>query len=167
MVQDATSELVLDVGDGQPIATAISCRHLRDKGLQTASFSVAQTQLYMELLENPALTPLQENDGFAFLILINAIAAAFFHKEVAAKNWHYQVNALSKQTFAAHELAAVESKYAQCDVLLLSQHGAFFNCLLLQALQLDEQKHLPMFTLIKVSDDRLFDFSGQCLTQFG
>lgn len=167
LFNDSQSSLGLDVGDGPPITTAISCRNLRDRGFQSGSFSVAQTQLYMELLETTELAPLQENDGFAFLTLINAIAASFFHKEVAAKNWHYQVNTSPEHTFVAHELARVKSKCAQCDVLLLSQNGMFFNCLLLQTLPLDEQKCLPMFSLIKVSDDRLFDFSGRCLTQFG
>lgn len=134
----------------------------------SVAFSVTDTQLYNELAESLELSELLENEGFAFWVLLNAVAVSLYHKEVAAKNWLYQSNSAGQSAlFVERQLASVQSKIATSDVLLLQQEGDFFHCLLLQPLTLDELKQLPIFALIKVTHDRLFTFTGDCLNQFG
>lgn len=143
---------------------------MRDKDFQFESFSVSDSERYMALLEGLEGTLLQQHARFAFVTCINALAAVQFHKEVAAKNWLFDesdnVPFSGKNEVLKHRLASIKTACDSSDVMILDVRDEFTTCLSMQSLQLNEDKSLPRFSLVKLSISRLFSFSGDSLEDF-
>lgn len=145
--------------------TGLQKKSLRDKHFQFEAFSVSDSQYYVEVLEHLEITPVFDYARFAFVVAINAVAVGQYHKEVAAKNWYFQ-EAFEIPLTGRYCLASVKTESGQADVMLLDGSDEFWNCLLLQPLRVNQQKVLADFSLIKVSDTRLFPFTGKSVEEF-
>lgn len=157
--------LCLSLDELGAMRTGIQRKNLRDKNFQFEAFSVSDTECYMVLVESLEQSHLATDPRFAFVTCINGVAAGQYHKEVAAKNWFFN-ESLSVPLVAENALASVQTQIQQCDVLITDTRDDFCNCLLLQSLSLNEDKSLTAFSLIKVSHNRLFPFTGKCLEEF-
>lgn len=158
----AETHLCLSLGEQGVLKTALSKKVIRDIDFCFGGFSVSDTEIYQQFYDAIESGPLANNVRFAFMVLINAIAAIQFHKEVAAKNWFFEAG-VANEGPVIPLLQSVKTKLAEGDVMVTNPGAKFSTCILLQDLQLNDIKCLPVFTLIKVGNDRLFNFTGQCL----
>lgn len=156
--------LALQVDSHTKLATGLTPKQMRAPDFTSLSFSVSDTETFNELGEYIETSPLYQIPSLAFQVVINGVAARMFHKEIAAKNWLYEVNpnadALPLQI---PSVASVSSQLHCADIIVLTQESQYVLAMLLQPLQINEHKQLAAFSLIKVGLDRLFDFTGNCL----
>jgi cell division protein ZapC len=122
------------------------------QGRQQA-FSLADLDHYAELADCLEQSCLALSAAELTQILLNAAAALAFHRPLAAKSWYFTSQQNSGEF---HRLATLQNEYSEGLVVVLFREGPTATCILLSnQLQLDDNKHLHQFQLIKVMSDRL------------
>jgi cell division protein ZapC len=120
---------------------------------QQQSFSLADLDHYAELADCLEHSCLRLSAAELTQILLNAAAALAFHKPLSAKSWYF---AGQQSCGEFHRLATLQNEYAEGLVLVLYREGVTASCMLLSnQMQLDDNKRLSQFQLIKVMSDRL------------
>lgn len=154
--------LCLSLGEQGTLKTGLNRKNIRDVSGNFGGFSVSDTEIYNHFYEKIENSALCQDLRFAFIILINSIAVKQFHKEIAAKNWYFNPGA-KVHMLQISPLMSVETKQDVADVLVINVGEDFSSCMLLQDLQVNDTKTLSCFSLIKLGNERLFDFTAKCL----
>ena len=86
-----------------------------------------------------------------------------FHKPVSPKSWFLD----EIESFGFHHrLARVSNKFNSAVVLVLTDEHSLATCMLISSkLQLNENKYLRQFELIKVAKNRLEPFLSEASSQ--
>lgn len=157
------SQLMLSMGKEWQCTTAYGQRQIIDLPKSDQLFSLSDTECYLSLANHLLDSGGQFSDAQLTHILINATAAIMFHKPVSPKSWFLD----EIESFGFHHrLAKVINKFNSGVVLVLTDEHPLATCMLISSkLQLNENKFLRQFDLIKVAKTRLDPLLAKANTQ--
>jgi cell division protein ZapC len=147
------NRLMLSMGNQWQCTTAYGQQQIIDLPKSDQLFSLSDTECYISLANHLLASGGQFSDAQLTHILINATAAIMFHKPVSPKSWFLD----EVESFGFHHrLARVSNKFNSGVVLVLTDEHALATCMLISSkLQLNENKYLKQFDLIKSAKTRL------------
>ena len=147
------NQLTLSMGKQWQCTTAYGQQQIIDLPKSSQLFSLSDTECYLSLASHLVDSGGQFSEAQLTHILINATAAMMFHKPVTPKSWFLD----EVESFGFHHrLARVANKYNSGVVLVLTDEHSLTTCMLISSkLQLNENKYLLQFDLIKVAKTRL------------
>ncbi|MBL4629694.1 MAG: cell division protein ZapC [Paraglaciecola sp.] len=157
------SQLMLSMGKQWQCATAYGQKQIVDLPLSHQHFSLCDTECYLSLANHLVEGRGKFSQAQLTHILINATAAMTFHKPVSPKSWFLD----EVESFGFHHrLATVTNKYNSAVVLVLTDEHTFATCMLVSSkLQLNENKYLNQFDLIKLGKTRLEPLFAETYSQ--
>jgi cell division protein ZapC len=157
------SQLMLSMGKEWQCTTAYGQHQIIDLPKSHQLFSLSDTECYLFLSEHLLASGGQFSDAQLTHILINATAATMFHKPVTPKSWFLDE---IKSFGFHHRLARVVNKFNAGIVLVLTDEHSLATCMLISSkLQLNENKSLRQFDLIKLAKNRLEPLLAQTSSQ--
>ena len=147
------SRLMLSMGKEWQCTSAYGQQQIIDLPKSDQLFSLSDTECYLTLANHLLASGGQFSDAQLTHILINATAAMMFHKPVTPKSWFFD----EIESFGFHHrLARVVNKFNTGVVLVLTDEHSLATCMLISSkLQLNENKSLRQFDLIKIAKTRL------------
>ena len=147
------SRLKLSMGKEWQCTTAFGQQQIIDLPKSQQLFNLSDTECYLSFAHHLLASGGQFSDAQLTHILINATAAIMFHKPVPPKSWFFD----EIESFGFHHrLARVANKFNSGVVLVLTDEQALVTCMLISSkLQLNENKFLRQFDLIKLAKTRL------------
>jgi cell division protein ZapC len=146
-------QLMLSMGDEWQCTTAFGEKQIIDLPSSHQLFSLSDTEYYLAFANHLVASGAQFSDAQLTHILINATAAINFHKPISPKSWFF--DEIESYGFH-HRLARVSNKYNSAAVLVLTDEKSLVTCMLISSkLQLNENKLLAQFELIKLAKTRL------------
>ncbi|MFT5839906.1 MAG: cell division protein ZapC [Flavobacteriales bacterium] len=147
------SQLMLSMGKEWQCTTAYGQQQINDLPKTHQLFNLSDTECYMSLASHLLDSGAKFSDAQFTHILINATAAMMFHKPVSPKSWFLD----EFESFGFHNrLARVANKFNSGVVLVLTDEHTLTTCMLISSkLQLNENKFLRQFDLIKLARTRL------------
>ena len=147
------SRLMLSMGKEWQCTSAYGQQQIIDLPKSEQLFSLSDTECYLTLANHLLASGGQFSDAQLTHILINATAAMMFHKPVTPKSWFFD----EIESFGFHHrLARVVNKFNSGVVLVLTDEHSLATCMLISSkLQLNENKSLRQFDLIKLAKTRL------------
>lgn len=147
-------KLCLSLGDIGYFKSAITTKQLNNEfNQEQCAFSVEDASLYTQFVELLESSPIWHDQEFCFVTILNAVAAIRFHKEIASKNWLY-----AKSNFEVAEnesLARVKTQSEESMVFILERTSDSAYVILLNSLDIPDNKPLAQFSLQKVMNNRL------------
>jgi cell division protein ZapC len=157
------SRLILSMGEEWQCTTAYGQKQIIDLPKSHQLFNLSDTECYLSLGEHLMASSGEFSDAQLSHILINATAAMMFHKPVSPKSWFFD----EVESFGFHHrLARVANKYNSGVVLVLIDEQSLATCMLIsQKLQLNENKDLRQFDLIKLAKTRLEPLLCKAISQ--
>ena len=146
-------QLMLSMGKEWQCTTAYGQRQIIDLPKSHQLFNLSDTECYLFLAEHLNASCGQFSDAQLTHILINATAAIMFHKPVTPKSWFFD----EIESFGFHHrLARVANKFGSGAVLVLTDEQSLACCMLISSkFQLNENKYLRQFDVIKLAKTRL------------
>lgn len=145
--------LMLSMGKEWQCTTAFDEKQIIDMPVSHQLFNLSDTECYLALANHLIASGAQFSDAQLTHILINATAAIMFHKPVAPKSWFF--DEIECYGFH-HRLARVSNKFNSAAVMVLTDENALTTCMVISSkLQLNENKILKQFELIKLAKTRL------------
>jgi cell division protein ZapC len=147
------SRLMLSMGEEWQCTTAYGQQQIIDLPKSHQLFNLSDTECYLTFANHLLASGGQFSDAQLTHILINATAATMFHKPVSPKSWFLD----EIESFGFHHrLARVVNKFNSAVVLILTDELSLATCMLISSkLQLNENKFLKQFDLIKLAKTRL------------
>tara|TARA_R110000868_G_scaffold149511_1_gene371956 strand:- start:612 stop:1139 length:528 start_codon:yes stop_codon:yes gene_type:complete len=148
--------LMLSLGQNLQFKTAYSCNRLINAPSDKQWFNVDDSAHYSAIADRLLMSHLNLGGAELTQIVINAVAALVFHKPVALRSWYF-----IEQTHygVSHHLASLENDQGKGDVLLLEHDSNVATCMVISnSLELNSDKQLGQFELIKVMKNRLIPF---------
>jgi cell division protein ZapC len=147
------SQLMLSMGKEWQCTTAFGQQQIIDLPKSHQLFSLSDTECYLSFANHLIDSGGEFSDAQLTHILINATAAIKFHKPVSPKSWFLD----EIESFGFHHrLARVNNKFNSGVVLVLTDEHQLTTCMLISSkLQLNENKFLRQFDLIKLAKTRL------------
>lgn len=147
------SQLMLSMGKEWQCTTAFGQQQIIDLPKSHQLFSLSDTECYLSFANHLLDSGGEFSDAQLTHILINATAAIKFHKPVSPKSWFLD----EIESFGFHHrLARVSNKFNSGVVLVLTDEHQLSTCMLISSkLQLNENKFLRQFDLIKLAKTRL------------
>jgi cell division protein ZapC len=157
------SRLMLSMGKEWLCTTAYGQQHIIDLPKGNQLFSLSDTECYLSLADHLLASGGQFSDAQLTHILINATAAMMFHKPVSPKSWFLD----EIESFGFHHrLAKVSNKFNSGVVLVLTDEHSLATCMLISSkLQLNENKFIKQFDLIKLAKTRLDPLLAETISQ--
>jgi cell division protein ZapC len=157
------SQLMLSMGKEWQCTTAYGRQQIIDLPEAHQLFSLSDTECYLFLAEHLLASGGQFSDAQLTHILINATAATMFHKPMSPKSWFLD----EIESFGSHHrLARVVNKFSSGVVLVLTDEESLATCMLISSkLQLNENKFLKQFDLIKLAKTRLEPLLAETCSQ--
>jgi len=147
------SQLMLSMGEKWQCTTAYGQQQIVDLPKSHQLFNISDTEYYQTLADQLLACGGKFSDAQLTHILINATAAAMFHKPLSPKSWFLD----EIESFGFHyRLARVVNKFNSGVVLIVIDEHSLATCMLISSkLQLTEKKFLRQFDLIKLAKTRL------------
>jgi cell division protein ZapC len=147
------NRLMLSMGKEWQCTTAFGQQQIIDLPKSKQLFNLTDTECYLTFANHLIDSGGQFSDAQLTHILINATAATMFHKPVSPKSWFFD----EIESFGFHHrLARVSNKINSGVVLVLTDEHSLATCMLISSkLQLNENKTLNQFDLIKLAKTRL------------
>ena len=147
------SQLMLSMGSQWQCTTAYGQKHIVNLPETNMLFSLRDTEWYLSIANSLVESGLYLSEAQQTHILINATAAIQFHKPISPKSWFFD----EIESFGFHHrLARVVNKFNTAVVLVLTDEHSLATCMLISSkLQLNENKYLKQFDLIKLAKTRL------------
>ncbi|PKG99616.1 hypothetical protein CXF95_10405 [Paraglaciecola sp. MB-3u-78] len=147
------SQLMLSMGEEWQCTTAYGQKQIIDLPTSDQLFNLSDTECYLTFADHLLASGGQFSDAQLTHILINATAATMFHKPVSPKSWFLD----EVEPFGFHHrLARVVNQFNSGVVLVLTDEQSLATCMLISSkLQLNENKFLKQFDLIKLAKTRL------------
>jgi cell division protein ZapC len=147
------SRLMLSMGEEWQCTTAYGQKHIIDLPKARQLFSLSDTECYLSLASHLIDSGGKFSEAQLTHILINATAAMMFHKPVSPKSWFFD----EIESFGFHNrLARIANKFNSGVVVVLTDEHPLATCMLITSKQqLNENKHLAQFDLIKLAKTRL------------
>jgi cell division protein ZapC len=157
------SQLKLSMGEEWQCTTAYGKQQIIDLPKSQQLFSLYDTECYLLLAEHLVASGGHFSDAQLTHILINATAATMFHKPVSPRSWFLD----EIESFGFHHrLAKVINKFNSGVVLVLTDEHNLATCMLISSkLQLNENKFLRQFDLIKLAKTRLEPLLAEITSQ--
>ncbi|WP_039988414.1 cell division protein ZapC domain-containing protein [Paraglaciecola arctica] len=157
------SQLMLSMGKEWQCTTAFGQKQIVDLPKSHQLFNLSDTEYYLTFADHLLASGGQFSEAQLTQILINATAAIMFHKPVSPKSWFLD----EIESFGFHHrLARVSNKFNSAVVLVLTDEHSLATCMLISSkLQLNENKYLRQFELIKVAKNRLEPFLSEASSQ--
>lgn len=148
-----SGQLMLSMGKEWQCTTAFGEKQIIDLPKSQQLFSLSDTEYYLGFANHLHACGAQFSDAQLTHILINATAAIMFHKPISPKSWFFdEIEAYGFH----HRLARVSNKYNSAAVLVLTDEHALVTCMLISSkLQLNDNKILKQFELVKLAKNRL------------
>jgi len=146
--------LTLDLGADMVFVSAFSKRVLVAAARDPQLFSIEQSHSFYQYIERIE-QQLSLTEAVVNHIALNAIAAKDFYKPLMPKSWFFNI-ATSVSSAQAGNIVLLQSKYETRHYLIVESNTKASTLLLIERChQLDEDKILDQFGLIKVMNDRL------------
>ena len=147
------SRLMLSMGEEWQCTTAYGQQQIIDLPKSQQLFNLSDSECYLTFANHLLASGGHFSDAQLTHILINATAATMFHKPVSPKSWFLD----EIESFGFHHrLARVVNKFNSAVVLILTDELSLATCMLISSkLQLNENKFLKQFDLIKLAKTRL------------
>lgn len=147
------NRLMLSMGKEWQCTTAFGQQHIIDLPESNQLFNLADTECYLSFANHLLASNGQFSEAQLTHILINATAAMMFHKPVTPKSWFFD----EVESFGFHHrLANVTNKFNTGVVLVLTDEHSLATCMFVSSkFQLNENKFLKQFDLIKLAKNRL------------
>ncbi len=147
------SQLMLSMGKQWQCTTAYGQKQIIDLPKTHQLFSLSDTECYLSLSSHLIDSGGNLSEAQLTHILINATAAMMFHKPVFPKSWFLD----EIESFGYHHrLARISNKFNSGIVLVLTDEHSLATCMLISPkLQLNDNKYLKQFDLIKLAETRL------------
>lgn len=144
---------MLSMGKEWQCTTAFGQQQIIDLPMSQKLFNLTDTECYLTFANHLIESGGQFSDAQLTHILINATAAIMFHKPVSPKSWFFD----EVESFGFHHrLAKVSNQFNSGVVLVLTDEQSLATCMLISSsLQLNENKTLKQFDLIKLAKTRL------------
>ncbi|GAC17344.1 hypothetical protein GARC_0362 [Paraglaciecola arctica BSs20135] len=154
---------MLSMGKEWQCTTAFGQKQIVDLPKSHQLFNLSDTEYYLTFADHLLASGGQFSEAQLTQILINATAAIMFHKPVSPKSWFLD----EIESFGFHHrLARVSNKFNSAVVLVLTDEHSLATCMLISSkLQLNENKYLRQFELIKVAKNRLEPFLSEASSQ--
>jgi len=145
--------LMLSMGKEWQCTTAFGEKEIVDLPMSDQLFNLSDTEYYLSFANHLLASRAKFSDAHLTHILINATAAIMFHKPVSPKSWFFD----EFESFGFHHrLARVSNKFNTAVVFVLTDEHSLVTCMLISSkLQLNENKILSQFELIKLAKSRL------------
>ena len=151
--------LCISLGDDMQFTTAYNLDKLVNTPHKQRFFNMADFECYLHLADRLEESGIALSGAQTTQVLLNACAALAFHKPVTPKSWYFDVQ---ENCGVNKQLAILEGKFANGQVLVLAHEYSTATCMLLSTeLQLNETKSLKQFQLIKVMSDRLIPYFSE------
>lgn len=148
------NRLLMDLGEGMVFVSAFKQSELVNDAFTSSRFSIEQNEdftAFMEKLDGQLPLP----DEFIYQIVLNAVAAKSYYKPLMPKSWFFDT-ALSVSSAQVGKVVKLQSKVETRHYLIVESSPTASTLLLIEsAHQLNENKTLSQFGLIKVMNDRL------------
>lgn len=147
------SRLMLSMGKEWQCTTAYGQQQIIDLPKSNQLFSLSDSECYLTFADHLITSGGQFTEAQLTHILINVTAAIMFHKPVSPKSWFFD----EIESFGCHHrLARVSNRFNSGIVLVLTDEQTLVSCMLISSkLQLNENKVLRQFDLIKIAKNRL------------
>jgi cell division protein ZapC len=147
------NRLMLSLGDEWQCTTAYGQQQIIDMPKSHQLFNLSDTECYLSLADHLLASGGDFTDAQLTHILINATAATMFHKPVTPKSWFF--DEIESYGFN-NRLARVVNKFDTGIVVVLTDERYLASCMLISSqFQLNENKYLKQFDLIKLAKNRL------------
>lgn len=157
------SRLMLSMGKEWQCTTAYGQQQIIDLPKAHKLFNLYDTECYLSFADHLLASNSQFSEAQLTHILINATAAIMFHKPVSPKSWF--LDEIESYGFH-HRLARVSNRFNSGVVLVLTDEHSLTTCMLISSkLQLNENKFLKQFDLIKVAKTRLEPLLAEASSQ--
>ncbi|MCF2947139.1 cell division protein ZapC [Paraglaciecola aquimarina] len=155
------SQLMLSMGSEWQCTTAYGQKHIVDLPSVKKLFSLRDTESYLSMANYLQSSGANLTDAQLTHTLINATAALQFHKPISPKSWFFDE---IDNPGSHHKLARINNIFGSGVVLVLLDEGVLATCMLISnQIQLNENKQLQKFDLVKVAKNRLEPYlAGQC-----
>ncbi len=148
------NRLLLELGAEMVFVSAFCQKELVADALVAETFSIEQSEdfyLYVERIEQQLTLPEQMVNHIA----LNAVTAKSFYKPLMPKSWFFNT-ATSVSSALVGNIVQLESCYGCRHYLIIESNTKASTLLLIERThQLDANKELSQFSLIKVMNDRL------------
>lgn len=150
-----TRSLMLDLG-AYEFRVGIAVRSLIQDAKEGNCFSVDDALHYEHLVEAVACLDVADNRNLE--IVLNSVAAMRFHKPVMPKSWFFST---SEQylTPIDGQVVTLCNSLNQGRFLVVENHGeASMCCCIEEGFQLDDRKQIKLGEVIKVMNDRMYNY---------
>ena len=156
------SQLMLSMGKEWQCTTAYGQKQIIDIP-QSQLFSLCDTEYYLSFGNHLVASGARFSEAQLTHILINATAAIMFHKPVTPKSWFFD----EIESFGSHNrLSRISNRFDSGIVLVLTDEQSLVTCMLISSkLQLNENKFLKQFELIKLAKNRLEPLMSEITSQ--
>lgn len=154
---------MLSMGKEWQCTTAYGQQQIIDLPKSHQLFSLSDTECYLSFANHLLASGGKFSDAQLTHILINATAAMMFHKPITPKSWF--LDEIAAFGFN-NRLARVANRFNSGVVLVLTDEQALVTCMIISSkLQLNENKFLRQFDLIKLAKTRLEPLLAESSTQ--
>jgi cell division protein ZapC len=153
------NQLLLDIDPSMSFTTAYQQKHLTNEIFNDTSFSVDDADYYQQVIARLQDLTLWSTAQVVQMAL-NATAANRFYKPTMPKSWFFKTNQVDAHfgpSNIADSTCLLYTDYGYGQFLIVEQGDtASVYMLLDEVLQLNDNKSLNQFEIIKVMNDRQF-----------
>ncbi|MCV2884150.1 cell division protein ZapC [Aestuariibacter sp. AA17] len=139
-------------------ATPYQVKQLIDIPRRPCPITLEQMAFFHELHQAILSVNVSYSDAEILQMLLNAMAAMFFHKHVAQKNWLYHE---AEEPVQGDVFGLISTDHGQTTCLIFAVEGGSAKAITLDSLHLTDDKSIDTFSLIRVSTHRLSPVSTQ------